>query len=129
MNSIFSIYEKAKKVKICPKGYQIRKYIIYDINFNLIDTFILANSSDCKKFVRIDKSNESLKIESISFILKLTGDLYYSVFYSPIIQGLCTLNQKDNLSTSKNFHIFHNSKLCSDFREIICQSYLLLEKL
>ena len=129
MNTIFSIYEKAKRVKICPLGYQIRKYIIYDIDFNLIDTFILANSPNCKKFVKIDKSNKSLKIQSISFILKLTNDLYYSVFYSPIIQGLCTLNQKDNLSTSKDFHIFHNSKLCSDFRNIVCQSYLLLKKL
>lgn len=129
MNSIFSIYEKTKRVKICPKRYQARKYIIYDINFNLIDTFILANSLDCKKFVKIDESNKFLKIKSISFILKLTNDLYYSVFYSPIIQGLCTLNQKDNLSTSKDFHIFHNSRLCSDFREIVCQSYLLLKKL
>ena len=129
MNTIFSIYEKAKRVKICPLGYQIRKYMIYNINFDLIDTFILANSPNCKKFVRIDKSNEFVKIESISFILKLANDLYYSVFYSPIIQGLCTLNQQDNLSTFKDFHIFHNSKLCSDFREIVCQSYLLLEKL
>lgn len=129
MNSIFSIYEKAEKVKICPLRYQARKWMVYDINFNLIDNFILANSPDCKKFVKIDKSNESLKIESISFVLKLADDLYYSVFYSPMIQGLYTLNHKDNLSTSKDFHIFHNSKLCSDFREIVCQSYLLLKKL